>query len=232
MKYLFAFFALPLFCFPQNKTNEPYKKLKDGPDTTFYAFGKIFETCFIKNGLLDGECRQYYKDGTLFNTILYKDGKFNGEQYFYNKNGSVDSHWIFVEDTLKVFDFYYYFRNGKVKTFESDTVLHDTLFVKSMKSYPFRTMVNMQAVMKRMNFHGIQKNYWKNGKLAFVGYMVNNKFEGEETSWFDDGSLYYKGYYKDNKKDGEFIYYNFDGTVMKKEVWKEGTCIETIRMNQ
>jgi antitoxin component YwqK of YwqJK toxin-antitoxin module len=118
-----------------------------------------------------------------------------------------------------------------VKFFESDTVLHDTLFVKSMKSNALRTVVNTEAVMKKSNFYGIRKSYWKNGKIFLISRTVNNKYEGEETSYYDDGTLYYKGYYKNNKKDGEFIYYDTDGsTVTKKETWSDGTLIQTVRM--
>jgi len=66
------------------------------------------------------------------------------------------------------------------------------------------------------HFHGIVKDYYKNGRLEMVGTYKANMKQGEFLFYYPGGNLRTKGYYKDNIRWGIWTNYYEDGKVRDK----------------
>ena len=59
------------------------------------------------------------------------------------------------------------------------------------------------------SYNGIQ--YWKNGKIMYVGQWMNSQKNGTGTEYWPNGKLNYIGNWKSNKRCGHGVSYNRDG---------------------
>lgn len=65
----------------------------------------------------------------------------------------------------------------------------------------------------------------KRGAISFKDGLLDGVFK----AWYLNGQLKVKGQNKRGVQIGEWVYYNDDGQMTKKETWKNGELIKTVR---
>ena len=62
----------------------------------------------------------------------------------------------------------------------------------------------------------IEKLFFDNGQIKYIGYLKNNIFHGFGTEYFEDGKVKYRGEWENGKYHGKGTLYDEDGFVDHK----------------
>lgn len=189
----------------QNPINEYYKGMKDGTYRDYYTNGQLKIQYVIKNGNADSTHSFYYKNGKLKSNTEFDNGYFNGTNTEHNEKGDTTIVEKYRKDTLLFYKEMRYYGSGQLK-YERIRIFSD-----SNKTNPFlRPSTNetnlivkydLNKSIKELPHTATVKEYYKNGKLKSINYMVNNLLEGI------------------------FEYYDKKGQLIKTETWKHGKKI-------
>jgi len=68
----------------------------------------------------------------------------------------------------------------------------------------------------------IEKLYFDNGQIKYIGYLKNNKFHGFGTEYLEDGKVKYRGEWENGKYHGKGTLYDEDGFVDHKGEFIDG----------
>ena len=68
----------------------------------------------------------------------------------------------------------------------------------------------------------IEKLFFDNGQIKYIGYLKNNKFHGFGTEYVEDGKVKYRGEWENGKYHGKGTLYDEDGFVDHKGEFIDG----------
>ena len=68
----------------------------------------------------------------------------------------------------------------------------------------------------------IEKLFFDNGQIKYIGYLKNNKFHGFGAEYFEDGKVKYRGEWENGKYHGKGTLYDEDGFVDHKGEFIDG----------
>ena len=68
----------------------------------------------------------------------------------------------------------------------------------------------------------IEKLFFDNGQIKYIGYLKNNKFHGFGTEYLEDGKVKYRGEWENGKYHGKGTLYDEDGFVDHKGEFIDG----------
>ncbi|MBK0401956.1 hypothetical protein I5M27_03105 [Adhaeribacter sp. BT258] len=66
-----------------------------------------------------------------------------------------------------------------------------------------------------INFKGLVRDYFGDGKLAFVGEIQNNNLNGKAVYYYKNGNISETGFYRDHVREGIWKYFYSDGKLEK-----------------
>jgi antitoxin component YwqK of YwqJK toxin-antitoxin module len=108
--------------------------------------------------------------------------------------------------------------NGNIKkrnTYIDDDLRKEESFDETGKKY-------FEYNFKNGKENGIQKMWYRNGKLAEDENYINGEKNGIQKYYNEDGRLIIEENYKNNKKDGTQKYYNDIGILVDEYNYKNG----------
>lgn len=210
----------------------------DGPDTIFYASGKIKEISVYRDGKENGPVVSFYENGKKKTEFDMADGKKHGYYKSYFTNGKMQSEgWI--QDNQSQGQWLFYDESGdlNLKTFYTDDELtgYKEQFSGGKNTneqyYYFGWLESMKhfdnegktiAVDSFPKASGKYRLLHANGKLAAEGSYRNGFLNGLFKSYYFDGSPELISYYKGGELDSTYTSYYYGGVKYVDAAYKAG----------
>jgi antitoxin component YwqK of YwqJK toxin-antitoxin module len=215
---------------------------KDGRDGLwifYFENGKIKEEATYKNGKIDGFFKLYWINGTLSEESNYKDGILSGTRNLYYSNGKIKQTINFIDNKAsgKVLFFNEMgvkyqestYSNGEKLgleiVFDEEGKISSEYYVapNNLKNGLEKVYFKNGKLKEERNFkmgmrHGKVKTYYDSGKIEAEGNFENDKAHGVLTTYFENGKIKYKAMFDttslaENNLIGDFYEYNEDGSL-------------------
>ncbi len=189
-------------------------------EKTYYPNGNVQSIINYRFGKECGKTLYYFDTpNTLEMEVNMKRGKRNGDFYRYYKNGNLDTHCIYVNDSIEGVEVSYTANGEKAQEF---TYVHG---VKNgpHKAYYLSGDIKIEGNFKKDKFDGDWKYYDERGVLIGEGSFDGGT--GDITFYDNRGLPLRLTHYKNNKKDGEELYYTQTGDVYKTIVFKQDRIV-------
>ncbi len=210
-----------------------------GPDTIFYASGKIYQINHYKDGEFDGLTVTYYLNGKMEYQVEMADGKENGHYTGYYANGKMraegwrkddddDGPWRMYDQKERLTSTSYYMdgnQNGYTDEYSpdgkktSETIYADGAIRQLTQYGPEENII---AVDSFPGYSGKYKLLFANGKTMAEVNFVNGNFEGAYKEYFFDGSISRVFYYKAGLLDSTYTSYYYGGVKNTEGRYKLG----------
>ena len=200
----------------------------DGPDTIFFASGKIQEINNYKNGEIDGISVSYYLNGGKKSEITMVNGKQDGLYTGYYANGKIqatgwfkdgqnDSEWNYYDELGRLNTRCYYLDgdiNGYKESFlpNGQKTLEQKYhrgWLENMTQYVDQGKV--MAVDSFLKASGKFVRKYPNGQIMEEGNYVNGDFDGSYKTYFFDGSIESTTFFRRGQKDSTYVGYYYGG---------------------
>ena len=227
MKQSFLFLVFMLFCFTsvksQNITDK--KGLRQGKWTGTYSNGALRYRGQFRNGKPYGTFTYYYPAGMVKAKMFYSDsgrkahvityyidGKKMAEGNYINKKK--DSTWCYYNDPdgKRVLEENY--KNG-IKNGTTTVFFPGTGKPAEVTEY------------KNGKKNGRWIKYFSDGKIATVGFYVDDTLQGPFKVYDITGKLLIKGQYKKALQDGIWYTYDTLGQLQKKVIYHNGLPVKS-----
>ena len=211
----------------------------DGPDTLFYASGRIKEINMYKDGELNGNAVSYYLNGNKKNEVTMKDGKDDGLYTSYYANGKMESQGWFVDGDYQ----------GEWKDYDEREKLTSDLYYLDNDLSGYRDDYNAAGektteekyhlgwlekvtqydstgkVFNTLSFpkqNGKYRLIYPNGQVMVEGNYTNGDFDGLYKTYYFDGSLTSAYYYNKGALDSTTTRYYYGGVKSNDEQYTYG----------
>jgi antitoxin component YwqK of YwqJK toxin-antitoxin module len=242
-----------IYCYDMNENLIKYKLvkpdtllhyyIKDGPYTSYFQDGKIFEKGIIKNHRHWGEWTKYYKNGNIEFiekvknktglTIWYHDngqisdscyhinGKANGLVKIWFESGQIKEicNWKNGEQNGS---FEAYFENGNLNEKGNwingkNNGKHESWYENGQKE---------QVQFFKAGIHdGIVLQWYSNGNKKAIVNFISGKVDGKVINYYENGKVKSQGYFKDGKRNGTLSWYNENGKLTKEQIFADNELV-------
>ncbi|HTD99255.1 MAG TPA: toxin-antitoxin system YwqK family antitoxin [Mucilaginibacter sp.] len=180
-----------VFCYDINGHPEEYIIDKEDTIEYFYHNGPI--------KMVDAE-------GTLSAEGIVENHTYRPKWVNYYKNGKPQNLRNLIRDTGWIT---LYYDNGKVE----DSFYYEGKHGLHIKHWYITGQLAESSEFKNGNYNGVRKEYYFNGRLKYLDYVVNDKFEGKSTKWFEDGKINEVSNYKNGVLNGQQEVYYENGQL-------------------
>lgn len=194
---------------------------------------------YNEDGNAEGTHSFYYTSGTLRETNTYANGDLEGIAIHYHVNKQKKNEVNYTGDNKDGYLTSWYSHGGK----EQEGWYKDNKAQGNWIDYDELGAVIAVTPFLNDDIHGIQSDYWPNGKLRSQSYhqfgvykgikqydttgqLINNVLltngSGDHETRYVNGRLLGKGKYVNDNRQGNFTYYFFDGSPETEEYYKHG----------
>ena len=218
--------------------------VKDGPYSSYFQNGEIFEKGKVKNHTMGDEWTKYFengkfewtkklKDGTGFlrwyydngqiSIINYKvKGKVNGQVKGWFEDGKMRliSNW---KDDLQNGDCETFHENGKLK--DKDNWVNDKLDGKRESWYENGQKEQIEFYSKGVRDGQILQWYSNGNKKASIKF-ISGKVDGKVINYYENGKVKSQGDFKEGIREGIFSYYHENGKLTRKQTYHKGELVK------
>jgi antitoxin component YwqK of YwqJK toxin-antitoxin module len=211
----------------------------EGPDTIFFASGKISQVNQYKDGELNGPSVSYFLNGKIKNEVGMKDGKSHGyyQSFYHNgkteyegwkQDGVSQGEWRYYDEKGRLSVKYYYLDDdleGYKEDYEANG--QKTIELKYHRGWLDKMIQydNSGKVTALDSFPKASGKYtilYPNGKVHIQANYVNGDFDGAYKSFFFDGSLESTLYYNKGLKDSVYTSFHYGGIKNSEGHYKAG----------
>lgn len=189
-------------------------------ERTYYPNGQIRSVIHYRGGRETGKSLYYYEfPNTLEIEVEMKKGKRNGEFSRYYENGFLDTHCIYVNDSIEGVETMYLGNGVKSQQYT---------YVRGRKNGPHTAYhlngeVKVEGNFKNDMFDGDWHYYDERGVPVGDGHFDCGT--GNVSFYAPTGYLVRTTSYVDNKKDGKELYYTSQGEVYREIVFKQDRIV-------
>lgn len=170
---------------------------KDGLYRSYYESGALKTEMIYKDGHIEDTVKKYYDDGkTIEEKSLYKNDQLNGTRTLYYPNGKVEQVEHYTDDKF----------DGPFVSFYEQGQKHEV----GQFANEFRT--------------GKWLLYYKDGRLKSE-YLYNGKSNDENgpyKEYFKDGKIAEEGQMIEGDNDGPVTYYDSTGAINRIRIYANG----------
>jgi uncharacterized protein len=210
-----------------------------GPDTIFFASGKINQVNQYKNDELNGPSIHYYLNGNKKSEVNMTDGKMDGyytsfytngkpEYEGWKQDGQSQGEWHYYDERGKLSVKYYYL-NDDLNGYKEDYLPNGQKSLEQKYHYGWlEKMIQYDyagQVMATDSFPHASGKYtllYPGGKVRVQGNYVNGDFDGPYKTYFFDGSPETVMYYNKGLKDSIYLSYYYGGVKSNEGHFKNG----------
>jgi antitoxin component YwqK of YwqJK toxin-antitoxin module/Tfp pilus assembly protein PilF len=211
----------------------------DGPDTIFFASGKINQINVYKNGEMNGPSVSYYLNGNKKNEVNMTNGKSNGYYQSYYTNGKTEyegwkqdgdsqGEWHYYDEKGRLSVKYYYLDND-LEGYKEDYLANGQKNIEQKYHWGWLEKMiqydNSGKVMASDSFPKATGKYtllYPNGKVFIQGNYVNGSFDGLYKTFFFDGSIQSTLFYDKGLKDSVYTSFHYGGAKYYEGRYKGG----------
>lgn len=189
-------------------------------ETTYYPDGSKQSVIQYRGKKEHGKTVYFYqRPNTVEMEVEMKNGKRNGEFNRYFKNGYLDTHCVYVNDSIEGLEVMYTANGCKSQEY---TYVHGKK-TGPHKAYHLDGNIKIEGGFNNDLFDGPWNYYDERGVLVGEGQFKNGN--GEVTFYDKNGHKERTTHYKNNKKDGPEIYYTPTGEISREIIFKEDRII-------
>ena len=210
-----------------------------GPDTEFYASGKVKEAYHYKDGDLDGSFITYYLNGNKKIEKSMTAGKNDGyyTEYYFNGqkesegwivNGQLQGDWAYYDELGKLTTKAYYL-NGDLDGYKEvfnpagKKVSEEKYYVGWLdRLTQYDTTGNVIAIDSFPKGSGKYTLVYPNGKLMTQGTYKNGDLDGPHKTFYFDGSVESSYFYNRGLLDSTYVLYRYGGIKESEGRYHQG----------
>ncbi len=218
-----------------------------GPDTIFYASGKVNQILNYQDGMLEGKVTSYFLNGKVKSETNYAKGKENGYETGYYTNGKTEMEGWVIDGNYQG-EWHYYDEKGRLTTkawyldndlngYKEDYLANGRVslerkyrsgWLEKLKQFSSDGKVLAEDSFPKGS--GQYTLYYPDKKVKEQGNYVKGDFDGLYRTFFFDGSPESSMYFKRGLRDSTYtsFYYggrkSTEGTYKqdnKQGIWKE-----------
>jgi len=209
-----------------------------GPFSSSYFNGKIFESGTFKEGRRNGLSTYYFPDGKIKSKCEFVNGIVEGVREYFDKTGN-----LLYSETYKqgvnngpsksfcagILRITYNYKNGERQGdqvyYGEDNKVAVIIKFDEGNAYGYTYMGKdgqMVPLVPLKNGTGQILAYYGNGKRSAEMNVLNGELEGSQKIYYSNGQLAEEKAYKNYLIDGQFLRYNPEGKVVNKETYLNG----------
>ncbi len=189
-------------------------------EKSYYPDGRLQSIIHYKFGKEHGKSVYMFRSpNTVEIEVEMKNGKRNGHFYRYFENGNLETHCIYVNDSIEGVETMF-LPNGEKR--------QETTYVRGKKNgphleYHVNGQLKAECGFKNDLFDGKWTYYDDRGVVVGEGQF--NAGDGELTYYDERGNVSEVIHYRNNQKDGKESYYTPSGKIYKEITYKEDRIV-------
>lgn len=189
-------------------------------EKNYYPDGNVQSIITYRMGKEHGKTTYFYDNpNTLEMEVEMKNGKRNGEFRRYFENGNLDTHCVYVNDSIEGVQTIFSPDGKKVQESTYKNGRLDGMY----KAYHLNGEVSIEGVYKDGLYEGEWYYYDERGIL--VGEASFKQGAGTLTAYDSHGVKYKVTPYVHNKKEGKEVLYDPNGAIIQETVFKNDRII-------
>ncbi len=178
----------------QIKSSIEYKDgEKHGKAIYYFKNGSKQNEFIYESGILEGVSLQWNYNGVLLSSIEFSNDMMNGEAIYYDDEGKKLEILHYKNDIIEG-KYLRFYPNGEKKI---EGFYKEGSFDGEWKYYDYTSILIGEASFN--NGSGVQKAYYRNGKIKRIIHYENSMKNGAEIWYAEDGSVNKHFFYENDK---------------------------------
>jgi antitoxin component YwqK of YwqJK toxin-antitoxin module len=188
----------------------------DGIQKLYYADGKIKEEIPNVDSKINGVDREYYESGKIRSEKPYQNDRISGIQKAYYESGKLYSETPFNNNAEGATQ--YFLENGTLKEGKQTGYIDADFEPTQDINAPYYKITDYKAGVP----YGIEKWYYKSGKLYSEVPYTNGKQNGVVKEYYESGKIEYVRPYKNGVKNGTERRFDENGVLARETIYING----------